>query len=168
LMVREVVLRGLPRTWLLIDDSAAAGPPAERALAIAASVATRLLRTGHTVELMPVAGQATGGRVEPAAGQAPLLEAFARIRLGQSPQESGTEADLRLSNRLLAQIGSRGAVAPIYGAFVEVDPELAAELARLAGLARPGQLWLTGPDKATQQAARALRGQGWTVIQDRP
>ncbi|MDR1634818.1 MAG: DUF58 domain-containing protein [Bifidobacteriaceae bacterium] len=298
LMVREVVLRGLPQAWVLVDDSALADDAAEAALSISASVALRLLRAGHTVHLtyldgaenlpagdVPRAGRGTrmasdpvrhlsqagrdaalGGdlagmiarpadaRFEPSGVSAPLLEAFARIELGPlsggpagradrafgrrrpaaadglagrpdrasarrrsapsgglsssgasdsaasgrsglapanpasaSPGSVGAgsaspapgapavgalalstsaakaigPAAQSLSHRLFAELGARGSVAPIYGALAGVGSELLTELGRVASIARPGQLWLTGP--ALAESAEALRAQGWIV-----
>jgi uncharacterized protein (DUF58 family) len=163
LMVREVVLRGLPQVWVLVDDAAPAGQAAEAALSAAASVALRLLRAGHTVHLVPVAARPAGPapevRFDPAGGSGPLLEALARVRLAPEGFQAGGAGGLGFGRRLLGEIGARGAVAPIYGAFAQVTDQLAAELGPLAAIARPGQLWLTGPD--AQDAA--LRRQGWTV-----
>jgi uncharacterized protein (DUF58 family) len=163
LMVREVVLRGLPQAWVLVDDAAPPGDSTEAALSVAASVAVRLLRTGHTVHLTPLAPLSPLGtqaaRFEPAGGVTPLLEAFARIELSAPVGDGEAVEPVQLSLRLLGQIGTRGAVAPIYGAFAQVAPEMLAELGKLAGIARPGQLWLAGPPDTDSE----LRRQGWTV-----
>ncbi|MDR2377844.1 MAG: DUF58 domain-containing protein [Bifidobacteriaceae bacterium] len=175
LMVREVVARGLPQTWVLVDDLAAAGAGAEAALSLSASAALRLLRQSHTVHLVFLGAGAGGdASFEPAGGAAPLLEAFARVRLrggsnagagrGTGSQSSqagpGPVGPGRLSQRILAQVGARGAVAPIYAALAEADDQRLAELGRLAVIARPGQLWLAGRAKT---ASGALRAQGWIV-----
>ncbi|MDR2566223.1 MAG: DUF58 domain-containing protein [Bifidobacteriaceae bacterium] len=191
LMVREVVLRGLPQTWVLVDNAAPAADDGEAALSLAASVALRLLRAGHTVHLTYLdASRGPDLRLEPAGGSAPLLAAFARIQLatpdegaartngrgrgaaqasrphsggGAPPDAAGPAAEVpSLSRRLLADLGARGAVAPVYGAFAQADASVMAELGRLAAVARPGQLWLTG--EALAQAADPLRTQGWTVV----
>ncbi|MDR2453771.1 MAG: DUF58 domain-containing protein [Bifidobacteriaceae bacterium] len=170
LMVREVTLRGLPQAWVLVDDAASPGPAAEAALSISVSVALRLARTGHTVRLVYLAGRAApDARFDPAAGASAILEAFARSQLAPGPmgpaQAAGAGPGDRLtgpplSQRLLNGIGARGAIAPIYGALAQADAETLLELSRLAGLARPGQLWVTGSDGL----AAALRQQGWTVV----
>jgi uncharacterized protein (DUF58 family) len=192
LMVREVVLRGLPQTWVLVDNAANPADAAEAALSVSASVALRLLRAGHTVHLAYLdAARARDARFEPAAGQAPLMAAFARVELAPAERESarkpgrwrlGPRAGGRmpgdapsnrpdgvatsreaapLSRRVFADLGARGAVAPVYGAFAQADGHTRAELGRLASVARPGQLWLTG--RALADSADQLRAQGWTV-----
>jgi uncharacterized protein (DUF58 family) len=150
LMVREVVLRGLPQAWVLVDDAAPPGPPAEAALSVAASIAVRLLRSRHTVHLTCLAAPAA--RFEPTGGAAAVLEAFARIQLSAAPAAG-------VGQRLLGQIGARGAVAPIYGALAQVTPETLEELAKLAVVARPGQVWLAGAPEVDAE----LRRQGWSV-----
>jgi uncharacterized protein (DUF58 family) len=84
LMVRDTVTRGLPDAWVLADDAANPGEQAELALAVAASVAVRLLRLGHTVRLVRLSAQAPPAVCLPAAGSGPLLEWFARLPLGSA------------------------------------------------------------------------------------
>jgi hypothetical protein len=183
-MVREVVLRGLPQAWVLVDDLSPADDAAERALSLSASVALRLLRTGHTVRLVRLDGRGAGeSRFEPAGGPTPLLEAFARVQLptpgtvgspgmpgavgavgavggGGAVGQDGEDLTAALSHRLLSGVGTRGAVAPIYGALAQVSEQTAGELGRLASVARPGWLWLTG---SSSEVETTLRRQGWTV-----
>jgi uncharacterized protein (DUF58 family) len=191
LMVREVVLRGLPQAWVLVDDLSGPGEATERALSIAASVAVRLLRTGHTVRLLHCrSGQGPDLRFDPSGGRTPLLEAFARVELTAGVDGAkrdgrdvharpdgtvpGLSAELNapaprsqfsLSQRLLTAIGTRGAVAPIYGAFVQINEQILNDLGRLAATARPGQLWLTSNDERAARTAASLRLQGWTVAE---
>jgi hypothetical protein len=169
-MVREVVLRGLPETWVLADNLASSGSHAEMALSISASVSLRLLRTGHTVNLVWLArrqdgdgggviGESSQARFEPAGGPARLLETFAQIQL----TPTGGTPDEQLSQRILAQISPQGAVAPVYGALASADGQIMTELGHLAPVATPGRLWLTGPGDLASGASAALRRQGWQV-----
>jgi uncharacterized protein (DUF58 family) len=179
LMVREVVLRGLPQAWVLVDDRARPGPAAERSLSISASAARLLLRSGHTVQLVYLGGAVPPERFEPAGGTDRLLESFARIKLGGTPDDRARSAPAarsgpltaagsarssgRVFTQVLGQIGGRGAFAAIYGALSEPSEETVAELAPLAAVAKPGQLWLAGDPGTIEPAERALRRQGWTV-----
>ncbi|MDR2454821.1 MAG: DUF58 domain-containing protein [Bifidobacteriaceae bacterium] len=155
LMVRQTVRRALPDAWILVDDAAPPGEAAEQALSIAASVAVKLLRARHTVRLAPLRAPGPPARFTPGGGADPVLEAFARVELGQAASGNWVA-------RLAGDFGSRGATGPIYGALAQLDSDLLAELRSAGGLAHPGVLWLVG--EAARQRVEVARA-GWVVAE---
>jgi uncharacterized protein (DUF58 family) len=160
LMVRDTVSRALPDAWVLVDDAAPPGAAAEDALAVAASVALALLASRHSVRLALLSGAAAPGRFDPGGSPDPLREAFARLTLAGERTASGKWVE-----RLVAELGARGASGPLYGVLAHLDAALLADLRSAAGLAYPGVLWLVG---AAAAGAGEVARVGWQMAQARP
>ncbi|MDR2254173.1 MAG: DUF58 domain-containing protein, partial [Bifidobacteriaceae bacterium] len=175
LMVRETVTRGLPDAWVLVDDAVPASIEAERALEYGASVALRLLRSGHTVRLVKLTGREPPRRFDPAGGADPVSGFFARLELaGVTPPEGKGRAvappptsgpcaqngETDWVARFVQDLGSRGATGPVYGALARADADLTAALARAAALADPATLWLVGEAADRHESFTAA---GWLV-----
>jgi hypothetical protein len=159
LMVRDTITRGLPDVWVLVDDTAAPGEAAEQALDVAASVAIRLWQTRHTVRLINVSGTAAPRRFDPVGGRDAILEAFALVELGTG-RTASDEGSATWVQRLVTDLGGRGATGAVYGAFGHVDAVLLEELRQAAALAEPAMLWLVA---GSVQERPELAAAGWTV-----
>ncbi|MDR1118425.1 MAG: DUF58 domain-containing protein [Bifidobacteriaceae bacterium] len=170
LMVRDTVTRGRPDAWILVDDTAPPGEPAEQALDLVASIAIQLLRAKHTVRLTPVSGATQPIPVEPAGGREAVLEHLARVQLGtergrtEGAGTGGAASDgkdaVSWVRRLGADLGARGSTGPVYAAFGHVDGVLLGELGRFASMAEPAVVWLTADAAAQRDQVAAA---GWLV-----
>ncbi|AYG02159.1 DUF58 domain-containing protein [Gryllotalpicola protaetiae] len=158
LMVRQEEQLSNPEAWLLLDtlrEHAGDDLAFERAVELAASVASHLLGLGYLVGVHETGGRQLSGSYELPGGDQLLVGQLAGVE-----QTRGSGGDV--TGRLAVALRAGRAAAPTFLLLVDGDPGLWAELAPLRRYASPAIAFLMTP--AARTAREQLERSGWVCV----